>query len=77
MIKRIVSFALHQPLFIVCLLYTSRTYDLRIRATRPLPAPAVLEGEIPLDEAGALRVSKARGEIASIMSGRDLSLIHI
>ena len=39
------------------------TYDLRIRTTLPLPAPAVLEAEFPLDDAGALRISQARTEI--------------
>jgi len=29
------------------------TSDLRIRATRPLPAPATLEEEIPLDDPGS------------------------
>jgi 3-deoxy-7-phosphoheptulonate synthase len=47
------------------------TSDLRIRATRPLVAPAVLEAAIPLDDAGSGRIGRARREIASIMSGRD------
>jgi 3-deoxy-7-phosphoheptulonate synthase len=47
------------------------TSDLRIRATRPLPAPEVLEGEIPLDDDGALRIARSRREIAEIMAGRD------
>jgi len=53
------------------------TYDLRIRASRPLPAPSVLEAEIPLDDTGALRISKARTEIASILSGRDDRLLVV
>jgi 3-deoxy-7-phosphoheptulonate synthase len=47
------------------------TADLRIRATRPLPAPATVEDEIPLDDAGSARIAKARREIASVMAGRD------
>jgi 3-deoxy-7-phosphoheptulonate synthase len=47
------------------------TSDLRIRATRPLPAPEVLEAEMPLDESASARIAQARQEIASIMAGRD------
>jgi len=47
------------------------TTDLRIRATRPIPAPAVVEGEFPLDDAGATRIAACRREIAAIMTGRD------
>jgi len=47
------------------------TSDLRIRATRPLPVPAALEAEIPLDDAGATRIAHARRDIASVMAGRD------
>jgi 3-deoxy-7-phosphoheptulonate synthase len=48
-----------------------RTSDLRIRATKPLVAPATLERELPLNEAGAARIEDWRRAIASIMSGRD------
>jgi 3-deoxy-7-phosphoheptulonate synthase len=51
------------------------TSDLRIRATRPLPAPAVLEEEIPLDNAGSARIARARRDIAAIMAGRDDRLL--
>ena len=47
------------------------TTDLRIRATRPIPAPAVIEAEFPLDDAGASLVAAARRDIAAIMAGRD------
>jgi 3-deoxy-7-phosphoheptulonate synthase len=47
------------------------TSDLRIRATRPLVAPAVLEDSIPLDENGSARIARARREIAAIMAGTD------
>jgi 3-deoxy-7-phosphoheptulonate synthase len=53
------------------------TSDLRIRATRPLPAPAVLEEEIPLDDAGSARIARARAEIAAIMAGRDDRLLVV
>jgi 3-deoxy-7-phosphoheptulonate synthase len=51
------------------------TSDLRIRATRPLPAPAVLEEEIPLNDAGSARIALARREIAGIMAGTDDRLL--
>jgi 3-deoxy-7-phosphoheptulonate synthase len=53
------------------------TSDLRIRATRPLPAPAALEQEIPLNDEGSARVARARREIASIMAGRDDRLLVV
>ena len=53
------------------------TADLRIRATRPLPAPAILEDEIPLDDAGSARVAKARREIAAVMAGKDDRLLVV
>jgi 3-deoxy-7-phosphoheptulonate synthase len=53
------------------------TSDLRIRATTPLPAPAALEAEIPLDDIGATQVSLARREIAAVMAGRDDRLLVV
>jgi 3-deoxy-7-phosphoheptulonate synthase len=53
------------------------TSDLRIRATRPLPAPADLEKAFPLDDAGAARIAHARREIASVMAGRDDRLLVV
>jgi 3-deoxy-7-phosphoheptulonate synthase len=53
------------------------TSDLRIRATRPLPPPAALEAEFPLDDAGSIRIAKARREIAAILSGRDDRLLVV
>jgi 3-deoxy-7-phosphoheptulonate synthase len=47
------------------------TSDLRIRTTRPLVAPAVLEREIPLSDSGSNRIAGARRAIAAIMSGAD------
>jgi 3-deoxy-7-phosphoheptulonate synthase len=53
------------------------TSDLRIRATRPLPVPAALEEEIPLDDAGSARIARARRDIASIMAGTDDRLLVV
>jgi 3-deoxy-7-phosphoheptulonate synthase len=53
------------------------TSDLRIRATRPLPAPAALEEEFPLDDAGSVRIARARQDIAAIMAGRDDRLLVV
>lgn len=53
------------------------TADLRIRATMPLPAPAAVEAEMPLDDAGAARIAQARREIAAIMAGRDDRLLVV
>ena len=53
------------------------TSDLRIRATRSLPAPATVEAEIPLSDAAASRISERRREIASIMAGQDDRLLVI
>jgi 3-deoxy-7-phosphoheptulonate synthase len=53
------------------------TSDLRIRATRPLPPPAALEAEFPLDDAGSVRIARARREIGAIVSGRDDRLLVV
>jgi 3-deoxy-7-phosphoheptulonate synthase len=53
------------------------TFDLRIRATRPLLAPAILEEEIPLDDAGSVRIARARRDISAIMSGADDRLLLV
>src|SRR3954463_11486293 len=53
------------------------TSDLRIRAQKPLIAPAVLEDEIPLRDAGAELVAQTRREIAAIITGQDDRLLVI
>lgn len=53
------------------------TSDLRIRATKPLIAPAVLEDELPLTDAGAGTVARARREAAAILTGADDRLLVI
>jgi 3-deoxy-7-phosphoheptulonate synthase len=55
----------------------SSTSDLRIRAQKPLIAPAVLEEEIPLNDAGAELVGRTRREIADIVTGRDDRLLVV
>ena len=53
------------------------TFDLRIRATKPLVAPATLEAELPLPDAGATVVARARNEIAEIVTGADDRLLVV
>ncbi len=54
-----------------------RTADLRIRAQKPLIAPAVLEDELPLSDDGAATVARARKEIAAIVTGGDDRLLVV
>jgi 3-deoxy-7-phosphoheptulonate synthase len=53
------------------------TSDLRIRATKPLLAPAILEEEFPLDDSRAELVARARREIGAIVTGADDRLLVI
>jgi 3-deoxy-7-phosphoheptulonate synthase len=53
------------------------TSDLRIRAQKPLIAPAVLEDELPLPDAGADLVAQTRRGVASILTGADDRLLVI
>lgn len=53
------------------------TSDLRIRATKPLIAPAVLEEELPLTDAGAAVVARTRREAEAIVAGRDDRLLVV
>ncbi|MSU22234.1 MAG: 3-deoxy-7-phosphoheptulonate synthase [Opitutus sp.] len=53
------------------------TFDLRIRATKPLVAPAVLEDEWPLSDVGASLIAGARREIAGVLSGADDRLLVV
>jgi 3-deoxy-7-phosphoheptulonate synthase len=46
------------------------TYDLRIRAQKPLIAPAVLEDELQLPDEGAALITRTREEVAAIVTGR-------
>ena len=53
------------------------TADLRIRATKPLMAPALLEEELPLDDARAALVARTRREIEAILTGGDDRLLLV
>ncbi|MDB6094208.1 MAG: phospho-2-dehydro-3-deoxyheptonate aldolase [Verrucomicrobia bacterium] len=53
------------------------TSDLRIRATKPLIAPAVLEDDLPLDDAGAQLIARSRREIEAILTGIDPRLLVV
>jgi 3-deoxy-7-phosphoheptulonate synthase len=53
------------------------TSDLRIRSQKPLIAPAVLEDELPLSDAGAERVAQTRREVAAIVTGADDRLLVV
>ena len=51
--------------------------DLRIRSQKPLVAPATLEAELPLPDAGADSVAQARRDIAHIITGADDRLLVV
>jgi 3-deoxy-7-phosphoheptulonate synthase len=51
--------------------------DLRIRTTRPLLSPAILEEDLPLGEAGAALVDDSRRAVSAILQGRDDRLVAI
>ena len=53
------------------------TSDLRIRATKPLIAPATLEVELPLLDAGAELIARTRREVAAIVTGADDRLLVV
>lgn len=53
------------------------TSDLRIRAQKPLIAPAVLEDELPLSDAGARLVAQSRLDVAGIVTGADDRLLVV
>ena len=53
------------------------TSDLRIRAQKPLIAPAVLEDELPLSDAGAALVTRTRQEVSAILAGEDQRLLVV
>ena len=55
----------------------SKTSDLRIRRSRPLVAPRILEEEIPVTATSAERVDEARRQIGEIVHGRDPRLLLI
>jgi len=54
-----------------------KTRDLRIENIQALLPPATLLEELPLPEAGALVVTRAREEVTAILDGRDDRLIVV
>ena len=53
------------------------TSDIRIRSVRPLLSPAILEDELPLDDAGSAAVQRARREVARVILGQDDRLLAV
>jgi len=53
------------------------TSDIRIRSVRPLISPAILEDELPLDDAGSAAVQRARREVARVILGQDDRLLAV
>lgn len=54
-----------------------QTTDLRIRSTKPLVAPAVLEEELPLKDPQAKAIAGWRAEVEDIISGKDDRLVVV
>lgn len=54
-----------------------RTTDLRVRGFEPLPTPEALATEVPLTEARAALVTRARDEVRAILDGVDDRLLVI
>ena len=53
------------------------TSDLRIRAQKPLIAPAVLEDELQLSDDGAALISGSRRDVAGVVTGADDRLLVV
>jgi len=53
------------------------TADLRIRAIKPLIAPAALEEDLPLDDRGIELVRSSRRQIDAIITGADARLLVV
>lgn len=53
------------------------TADLRIRAQKPLIAPAVLEDELQLSDVGAALVAGSRRDVARVVTGQDDRLLVV
>jgi len=54
-----------------------QTNDLRVLSTMPLTTPDQLQAEVPLSEAAAETVARARASIEAIVHGRDARLLVI
>ncbi len=55
----------------------TRVEDVRISDVRPLISPALLQYELPVDEAGQRCVEDARRQIAAILRGQDARLLVV
>jgi 3-deoxy-7-phosphoheptulonate synthase len=55
----------------------TRLDDVRIREVRPLISPALLQYELPADEAVQRFVERSRGAVAGIVHGRDSRLLAV
>lgn len=53
------------------------TFDLRIRAQKPLIAPAVLEDELPLSDSGADVIAGSRSDVSRVLTGADDRLLVV
>ncbi|MEZ5702743.1 MAG: 3-deoxy-7-phosphoheptulonate synthase [Burkholderiaceae bacterium] len=53
------------------------TADIRIRRTRPLLSPAILEDELPLNDAAAAQIGGWRRSVANVVTGGDDRLLAI
>ena len=53
------------------------TADIRIRRTRPLLSPAILEDELPLSETHAAQIGRWRRAVADVVTGEDDRLLAI
>jgi len=54
-----------------------KTRDLRVESIRPLLPPAILLEELPLSEDASQVITRARDEVAAILSGTDDRLIVV
>jgi 3-deoxy-7-phosphoheptulonate synthase len=54
-----------------------KTRDLRIVSIRPLIPPTILLEQLPLNDEGAMSVSRARQEVIDILDGRDDRLVVV
>jgi 3-deoxy-7-phosphoheptulonate synthase len=54
-----------------------RTADLRIRAFKPLPAPAAIAADLPLSDDGAATVARSRAQLEAVLTGADDRLLVV
>ena len=54
-----------------------RIHDVNVAGVEPLIAPSILKAELPLTEAAAETVLKARDEIAAVIRGEDQRLLVV